>query len=103
MEEKFSELAMMGELARCQLTSFDRDPEIKTIPPRNIVRHVRERGTLYLDISKHPIALIFEWDSPSGEACRSIRWFICGRVKYRLKFRDSGPTQESLSFPSDAT
>jgi hypothetical protein len=100
MEDKFSELGIMDVLPKCKPTPCSRDPEVNTLPPRNIVRHIRERGTLYfVNGSKLPIALIFQWDSHDGEPRRSIRWFIFGRVKYRLTLRDSGPTQENLSFP----
>jgi hypothetical protein len=88
---------MEEQLSRCTRSTKNRDPEVNTLPPLNIVRHVRERGTLYIDNNIGQIALIFEWDGPGGDPRRSIRWFIAKRVKYRLRLRDR--TQEPLPFP----
>lgn len=91
IECKFQEFSMERILQGCIKKPASRDPDLLLIPPYTSVAHKREWGFLHKTLDGSEISLIFYWVDAGGDERRSIRWFVFGNVKYRLRFTIATP------------
>lgn len=95
LERKFAELGMEERLRNCKQVRAYHDPDLRTHPPLTSVKHKREYGIEWKPDGNGNSALIYHWEAPDGKPKRSIRFFTCDGVRYRIRY----PSMESISVP----